>query len=138
MYKYKKPVVAWGKVPIKSRTVPDQSMSIKELVRRFVRGIPADVIQREAVYVDQKDTDLEKLSRMDNCDKAYEALEMRAINERIIEEVEAMQRASEAKKQADEKARVEKASGGAGIVSLDNTMPVDTGLIPNQLGVSKK
>lgn len=52
-----------------SYAIPDQSMSIQEIVKRFVRGIPVDIIQREAVYSDTGH-DLEKLNRMDFADKA--------------------------------------------------------------------
>lgn len=45
-------------------------MSVQEIVRRFVRGIPVNLKEREAVYVDQNDHDLEKLSRMDFSEKA--------------------------------------------------------------------
>lgn len=53
-----------------SQTIPDQSLSIQEIVKRYVRGIPVDVLQREPVYVDQSDHDLEKLARMDFHEKA--------------------------------------------------------------------
>lgn len=66
---YTQPEVNYAKVR-KSRTVPDQSMTIQEIVKRYVRGIPVDVVKREPVYVDQNDHDLEKLSRMDFHEKA--------------------------------------------------------------------
>lgn len=69
MVKYQQPKINYKKRR-PSKTVPDQSLSIKEIVSRFVRGIPVDVQQREGVYVDQSDHDLEKLSRMDFAEKA--------------------------------------------------------------------
>lgn len=69
MIQYKVPTIDRVRVR-KSVCIPDQSMSVQEIVRRFVRGIPIDVKQREAVYVDQNDHDLEKLSRMDFGEKA--------------------------------------------------------------------
>lgn len=59
-----------------SYAIPDQSMSIQEIVKRFVRGIPVDIIQREAVYSDTGH-DLEKLNRMDFADKAQFAKDLR-------------------------------------------------------------
>lgn len=137
---YKRPAVAWGKVPVKSRTIPDQTMSIKELVRRFVKGIPADVSQKQPVYVDQSDHDLERMSRMDSADKAYEAVVMRAENERVEAElVESERRVQEERAIAKAEAEAaSRASSSSGIVSLDNTMPVDTGLISKQLPVQRK
>lgn len=65
----KLPKVAFGKVR-KGKTVPDQSMSIREIVKRFVRGVPVDIQQRQGVYVDQSEIDLEKVSRADFGEKA--------------------------------------------------------------------
>lgn len=66
---YKPPIIDYKTVR-RSVVVPDQAMSVQEIVRRFVRGIPVDLKQREAVYIDQNDHDLEKLSRMDFGEKA--------------------------------------------------------------------
>lgn len=49
---------------------PNQSMSIQEIVRRYVKGIPVDVTQRQPMYNEQDHYDLEKLSRMDFGEKA--------------------------------------------------------------------
>lgn len=73
---YTPPPVNFQKVR-KSYTVPDQSLSIKEIVERYVRGLPVDVVQRQGVYADNEDVDLEKLSRMDFADKAAYAEDMR-------------------------------------------------------------
>lgn len=94
----------------KYRTVPDQSMTIQEIMARFVRGIPVDIQQRESVYVDQSEYDLEKMSRMDFGDKAAMAAEMReqseakkaAFEERQRVRKEVTQRAK-AKKEQPEK-----------------------------------
>lgn len=93
-----------GKVK-KSRVLPDQSMSIKEIVRRYVRGIPIDVVQREPVYLDQSEHDMEKLSRMDFGEKAEYAQVMAAEAERIkAEHNEAVRRSEE---ERVEKARLQ-------------------------------
>lgn len=125
----------------KSKTVPDQSMSIKEIIRRFTRGIPADVIQRPQVFVDQSEFDLERLSRLDATDKAYYAEQMRADNERIAGDLErarneAVERMQERQKEAEKQAR--DASENTGKVDLlDNTLPVDTILTNRKLGGKK-
>lgn len=125
---YKKPRVSYSKIPVKSQTIPDQSMSIQEIVRRFVRGIPVDVVQRQPVYVDQSNHDLEAMSRMDFADKAFQAGEMRAQNEQVEAQIkaerQAMKEREAERKQSEDKARERER---AGIVSLDNTMPDDTG-----------
>lgn len=107
----------------KSKTVPDQSMSISEIVRKFVRGIPVDVVQRQGVFVDQNEHDLEKLSRMDFAEKSELASEMREHTEQVVTDIE--ERKQRAKKVKEQKAK-ESEQSSAGIGSLDNTMPVDT------------
>lgn len=72
---YKMPEVKFGKVR-PSKTVPDQSLSIQEIVKRYVKGIPVDVVKRHPVYSDQQDDDLEKLSRMDFGEKAAYAAQL--------------------------------------------------------------
>lgn len=81
----------------KSQTVPDQSMSIGEIVKRFVRGIPVDVIKREPVYIDQGEYDLEKMSRMDFGERAEMAQQLRQENEEFEETLKANERAKRAR-----------------------------------------
>lgn len=88
----------------KSVAIPDQSMSIQEIVKRYVRGVPVDIHKREAVYVDQNDHDLEKMSRMDFGDKhsAAQAMELEAKNmqsdlERLAEQRKARAKGATAK-----------------------------------------
>lgn len=64
MVKYKTPMIDYKKTR-KSVAIPDQSMTVQEIVKRFVRGIPVDVVKRTPVYADQNEFDLEKLARMD-------------------------------------------------------------------------
>lgn len=118
-----------------SKTIPDQSMDIKELVRRFVKGIPVDVVQREKVYIDQSDLDLEKLSRLDAADRAFQAQEMRDNNAYLWERVKQAKQAQADASAAQERSRKaeSEAQNRTGIDTLDNTMPVDTGLDSSQL-----
>lgn len=74
-FKYVRGVIDFNKVQ-KSLTVPDQSLSIQEIVRRYVKGIPVDVVQRQGVYVDQDLHDLEAMSRKDFAQKAALAAEL--------------------------------------------------------------
>lgn len=84
----------------KTRTIPDQTLTIKEIVARFTRGIPVDVIQREAVYLDQDEHDFEQLSRMEFGEKANMAEQLRDKAEGIKQQAEANERTrKEAKKQ---------------------------------------
>lgn len=123
--------VDYGKVPYKSKTVPDQSMSIHELVRRFVKGIPADVEQRRSVYnPDNNEVDLEKLGRLDPADKAYEAASMHAQNEATKSEIKRLYDEDARTRKEEQREQREADQGkhdGSGIGSLDNTMPHDTG-----------
>lgn len=108
----------------KSVAIPDQSLTIQEIVKRYVRGIPVDVLQRKAVYSDQEDHDLEKISRMDFGEKAAYAAEQaeqakqlrNELNEKEAEHREAQQRAASEKaarlakrKKADDLSRTQKA-----------------------------
>lgn len=122
---FKVPTIDYSKKN-KSMTIPDQSMSIDEIMKRFVRGIPVDVVQRQGVFVDQNDHDLEALSRMDFADKAAMADELAANAEAITEGLKRKEQAKRATKQKAEEEATHKAASGSGIGSLDNTMPVDT------------
>lgn len=110
----------------KSMTVPDQAMSIKEIVRRFVRGIPVDVVQRKPIYMDQNDHDFEQLSRMEFGDKAEMAEQLKAENEArkqqyvSDEEEKRMKNEQAAKKERIKAAKLQHSR------NLDNTMLHDT------------
>lgn len=88
----------------KKLAIPDQSLSVQEIVRRFVRGIPVDMKQREAVYVDQNDHDLEKLSRMDFGEKTEFA---RSEAERLEQWRSELTEAEQAKRSEAAKAKEE-------------------------------
>lgn len=117
---YVVPAVRW-KGRRKSRTIPDQSMSIQEIVKRFVRGVPVDIVQREAVYSDQNDHDLEKLSRMDFGEKAEYARHMSEQSERLATEIqeresEHRERQATLSKEKAERIAQKKASKASSIV----------------------
>jgi hypothetical protein len=129
----------------KGSTIPDQSMSIETIIKRYVKGAPVDVNTDRGVYLDQNEYDFEKLSRQDFDDKHEFArlqqaraadieaeLKERAENEKRSNETAT--NATNAQNQRSEKAR----EGDTGIDSLDNTMPVDTALSNRQLQGKKK
>lgn len=91
-----------------SKTVPEQSLSIGEIVRRFTRGIPVGSIQKRPIYSEQSDFDLEKLGRMDFAEKAALAEELRQRNDddiSALKEAEAKARElANARSVADDKA----------------------------------
>lgn len=99
-------VMNWAKTR-KGKTLPDQTMSLKEIVRRFSRGISINAERREAVYSDQDDHDLEAFSRKDFGEKQAIALEIAqdlADTEELL--VTRQTEANEAKRQeAEAKAR---------------------------------
>lgn len=114
----------------KSLTLPDQSMSIQEIVRRYVKGIPIDVVQRRPVYTENTGMDLEQMSRMDFADKAALADEMRLEAEGLKEQLIANDDQRRKERKAAIKAKKAKAQG-SDIAPLDNTMSVDTKLTKN-------
>lgn len=109
----------------KQRAIPDQTMSVREIVRRFVKGIPVDVVQRQGVYIDpSKEIDYEKVSRLDFGEKVEFAGELRREAEVAYTELEERAEAErlardEAKKKAaqtasNEPPKQEKPAGQAG------------------------
>lgn len=103
-------------------------MSIQEIVKRFVRGIPVDVVQRDKVYVDQSEIDLEKASRADFAEKAELARHMSEIAQSKRDDLEEIERLrSERENPKTRSPKDEKTDEDEpGIDPLDNTMPVDT------------
>lgn len=130
-YKFKGTPVAFGKTR-KGMTVPNQSMTIREIVNRFVKNIPVSGNNYKGEYIEQSEFDLEKLARLSPLDKAYEAGQFseRAnyLEERIREsERVRVEREKEAKREEKKAQSEQNASPRAsGIDPLDNTMPVDT------------
>lgn len=104
MRKYKKPVIDYKKRR-KSLTIPDQALSIQEIVKRFVRGVPVDIHKREPVYVNQSQYDMEKLNRMDFGEKSEFAKHLAADSAKRLTELQEAQRSHElAKAEAAEQA----------------------------------
>lgn len=91
MRKYIYPTIDYKKKR-KGMAVPDQSLSIQEIVKRFVRGVPVDIQQREGVYLDQDEVDMEKLTRADFGEKHDMAAHYAASAERMKDELTERQR----------------------------------------------
>lgn len=131
-FKHKGTPVRYGKTR-KGMTVPNQSMTIKEIVNKFVKNIPVSGTSFKGEYFDQSEFDLERLARLSPLDKAYEAgqfserasyLEERIKqSERVRVEREKEAKRNESKAQSE---REKPSPRGSGIDPLDNTMPVDT------------
>lgn len=94
--------IDYGKAPRPALSIPDQSLSIKEILTRYTRGVPVDVRTRRPVYVDQDEFDLEKLSRMEFSDKMSIAEQLRAEYDAQIADLEAK---ASARRQAIEEAK---------------------------------
>lgn len=73
MTNYTKPTIDRKRIK-PSVAIPDQSLSIQQIVQRYVRGLPVDVLQRKPIYIDQDEHDLEQLSRLDFGEKAELAI----------------------------------------------------------------
>jgi len=98
-YKRKEAPVVQGKRTRPLQTVPDQSMTIPQILDRFTRNLPVGGKTNKPVYVDQTSFDLEALGRMDFHEKAEFAAEMAA---RAKEIQLALDAEAARKKKADE------------------------------------
>lgn len=83
----------------KSLVVPNQSMSLEEILSRFTRGEPLE-IGREGAQYDDGPEDLEKVSHMDLVDRAEFVDKLKQTQKRYDKQ--------EARKKGEEKTRLEK------------------------------
>lgn len=86
------------------QVVPDQSMSLEEILRRFTRGeaVPAG---HDVAFDDDSDIDMEKLATADLVDKAEMAQQMRDVQSKFDEQEKSRKAAEKkAKDEADKKA----------------------------------
>lgn len=134
-YKYKKPSSKATKFVQSRHVMPKQSMTIREIVERFGRGLPVAVSQREKVFLESNDLDLEKLGRLDPTDKAFEARARQQSLDRVADKIQSERARKEQEKEiaARDKSQA-KTGAGAGIDELDNTMPDDTSQAAKKLG----
>lgn len=112
----------------KSKTVPDQALTMDQIMSKMLKGIPVEVNQRKGMYVDQTEHDLESLTRLPFDEKREFADEQRRKAQAIVEQSDADKRSrAEAKKQKQrDEAAAASRSGHSD--NLDNTMPIDTNL----------
>lgn len=79
-----------------SMTVPDESLTIKEILERFRRGQPLSIHTRETLY-DPDATfdsqDLEEVGRMDITDRSELSQELRIRNSQLKADLEAAEAA---------------------------------------------
>lgn len=125
---------ATGKSGRKSQVLPNQSMTIEDIVNRYVRGAEVHVQKREGVYLDQKEHDFEKMSRADFGEQHELAQQFAGRASGIAREIERSQDEQRTKDEDEEnkgeqkskKRKTKPGKEGTGIGDLDNTMPVDT------------
>lgn len=94
-----------------SRTVPDETLSVKEIMQKFVRGMPqvAGGLVREGSWRDEKDIDiddfdLEEIERMDIVERQELAEQLAIVNKEKLERIKKLQEAArKAKEEADAK-----------------------------------
>lgn len=122
---YQRPDVNFKKKR-KSVTIPDQAMSIQEIIKRYVKGIPVQLTQREETYIDQEEYDLEKLNRMDFADKSALADELRDKAEAQKSDLIARDEARRNKRKKERESASKPAQEGGHSKPLDITMPDDT------------
>lgn len=104
-HKYKSKGIDWKKQR-KSVAIPNQSMHMKEILARFVKGLPIDVEQKQGVYLDQVDHDFDRMARLDATEKAFAATQFAEEAEIKAEEIKAHERA---KHERNEKAKIDAA-----------------------------
>lgn len=111
----------------KSCAVPNQSLTIGQILDKYSRGIPVDITQSEGVYLPQDEFDMEKLNRADFGEKRAFAQQMQQRAADIKNELLENERTKKAnEKKARDAAAAAAANNGPGIGPLDNTMPGDT------------
>lgn len=121
------------KVGRKSKTLPNQTMSVETIIEKYTRGIPISVKQRERVYLDQDVDDYEKLSRLDFDEKVEYAAALHdravSIEQRLFDEDKARKERATKKRETKIETEVRKRLGNKQhSKSLDNTMLDDTKL----------
>lgn len=89
----------------KSKTLPDQSYTVRELYHRFAKGLPLEGSNREGVYLDEEnEVDIEKVNSMSAMDKFDLSNEMAQENQErkaaILEKREQAKREQEQKEAA--------------------------------------
>lgn len=115
---YKPVVVRPGESKTKTgstrKFIPDQSMSVQEIIERFSRKMPVHATQRDAVYVNDnpEGIDYEKASRMGFDEKREFAEQMSAKAEDVKAELTAKERAK-LEREKEQKAIAEKAEADA-------------------------
>lgn len=110
----------------KSMTVPNQALTVKQIVDRWVKGLPVEVSQRQPQYMDQNDRDYSKLAGLDRAEQAYIATEMSEQAEQLGRQVEANQATLEAQEAEEREAKKARLRAKRHSSNLDNTMPNDT------------
>lgn len=85
---YKRPEVDYTRKPRPSKTIPQQALSIKDILSRFTRNIPVNAPIQTPVYVDQDEFDLEKVTRLPFDEKVRLSDELKARNEQTIADYE--------------------------------------------------
>lgn len=108
-------------------TVPDKSLSPREIMDRFTRGLPMEIRKLDPVYLNHPDLDLEKISDLSNADRAEFAERMADDNKQHLRTLQANAEESKRAKQEKEAANKKEASQqkkGSGETSPDP----DTGI----------
>lgn len=100
---YKPAVINYDAKRRPSKTVPNQSLSIKTIMDRFTRGIPVDAVKRQGTYIDQDEYDLEKLANAGFDEKARMAELLKDQND--LTEASILEARAQAQREAQEAAR---------------------------------
>lgn len=124
------PAVSTGAAKRPQKAKPRQSMSLDDVVRKYLRGLPVDAKVHPEVYMPHnRAADFERMSKLDFDDKAALAAEKRAEGKRYRDDLKAAQQAIEQqdaqeKREREQREQNERSESGSDV--LDNTLPDDT------------
>lgn len=86
-----------------SDTIPDQSMSMREILNRFVKGLPLDSVSRSTYYDGEDDFDSDDPTLRSDFDLADASEMKRNIENSLLEEFTKRKAKAKAKAEATEK-----------------------------------
>lgn len=92
---------------VKDEVVPDESLSLEEILSRFTRGESLEV-EHEGNYDDQTEVDLEKLKSADLVDRAEYVDRLKAVQKQYEEQEAQAEASRKSAAEAEEKAAFDK------------------------------
>lgn len=88
---------------VNSDTIPDQSMSMREILNRFVKGLPLDSVARQVYYDGEDDFDKDDPTLRPDFDLADASQIKRDIEQNVVKDINERKAKAKAKAEATEK-----------------------------------